>query len=46
MALGGGYCLGKVLAHKGQGEAGTSGKIASVDGLSPGGYHGSKTGAV
>ena len=40
MALGGGDCLGKVLAHEDQGEAGPSGKISGVDGLSPGGYHG------
>ena len=46
MALGSGNCLGNVFAHKGQGEAGPSGKIAGVDGLSPGGDHGVKTGAV
>ena len=35
-----------MLAHKGQGEAGPSSKIAGVDGLSTGVYHGAKTGAV
>ena len=46
MALGGVDCLGKVIAHEGRGEAGPSGKIAVVNGLSPGGDHGSETGAV
>ena len=46
MALGGVYSLGKVLEHEGQGDAVPSGKIAGVDGLSSGGYHGDKIGAV
>ena len=46
MALGGENGLGKMLAHKGQGEAGPSSKIVGVDGIIPGGYHGAETGTV
>ena len=46
MTLGGCDGLGKVLAHEGQCESGPSSKIAGVDGLIPGGYHGAKTGEV
>ena len=46
MALGGGDGLGQVISYEGQGEAGPSSKIAGVDGLSTGVYHGAKTGAV
>ena len=46
MDLGGGNGLGKMLEHEGQGEDGPSSKIAGVDGLSPGEYHGAKTGAL
>ena len=46
MALGGGDGLGKVLAHEGRGEAGPNSKIDGANGLSSGGYHGAKTGAV
>ena len=46
MTLGGGDFLGKVLTNEGLGEAGSSGKIGGVGGLSPGGDHGAKTGAV
>ena len=46
MAIGGGNGLGKLLAYEGQGEAGPSSKIAGVNGLCPGGYHGAITDAV
>ena len=46
MALGGGNGLKQVLMYEGRGEAGSSSKIAGVDGLCPCGDHGAKTGAV
>ena len=46
MALGGGNGLGKVLMYEGQREAGPSSRIAGVNGLFPGGYNGTKTGAM
>ena len=46
MALGGGDGLGEVIVHEGRGEAGPSIEIPGIDGLSPGGDHGAKTGAV
>ena len=46
MSLGGGNGLGMVLVHEGRGEACPSGEIDGVDGLSLGGYHRAKTGAV
>ena len=46
MDLDGSDCLGKVLVYEGQGEARPSGKIAGVDGLSPGGDHRTETGGV
>ena len=46
MALGGGDCLGIVLAHEGRGEADPSGKIAGFYDPIPDGDHGAETGAV